>query len=61
MITREVYQMSKYSKPEILIEMFNNEYVVVASSIGYVEGLENVDNRMMVNYEQMKENIKFVD
>lgn len=53
--------MSKYSKPEILIEMFNNEYVVVASSIGYVEGLENVDNRMMVNYEQMKENIKFVD
>lgn len=53
--------MKKYNKPEIRIEIFDNEYIgTTASGMEYVDGLNGVQNRMMINYDEMVDNIKFV-
>lgn len=54
--------MKKYDRPELRIERFDGEMVVMASSPQYVDGMEGVPegNRFMINYEKMKENLKIV-
>lgn len=53
--------MKKYSDPELHIEMFNDECITMtASGVEYVEGLNDVQNKRMINYNEMIKDIKFV-
>ncbi len=54
--------MKKYDRPELRIERFDGEMVVMASSPQYVAGMEDIPetNRFMINYKEMTENLKIV-
>ncbi len=52
--------MKMYDRPELHIERFDAEAVVTDAS--YVEGMNSIPetNRFMINYQEMKENLKIV-
>lgn len=53
--------MKKYYEPELRIEQFDDECITAAASgVEYVEGLDDVTDKMMINYNDMISNIKFV-